>query len=186
MRHVRRCPFPLLYRSRSHFSTPTPISAHPAFALPHASLCLPWPPPTRQTAMPECPSNRVVGFTSPGSHAAHRPGHRPPRPSAHASAAPSAFSHQAQLKRARPPLFTTAATPGEPPPQATHVFALMRLEASLTMPSSMSSATRHLTMDGQPPALNHSAATSSSTLPASCCSLTSHLTPPASPLVYLR
>jgi hypothetical protein len=83
-------------------SLPTPISARPASALPRASLCLPWPPPTRQTATPEClsmpwlplkrhtttpecPSNRTAGFTSAGSRAAPRPGHRPHRPLAHAS-----------------------------------------------------------------------------------------------------
>jgi hypothetical protein len=89
--------FPL-YRSRSHLSTPTPISARPASAMPRASLCCPWPPPTLQTAMLECPSNCAAGFTSPGSHAVHRPGHRPPRLPAHASTMLSAFPHQAQLE----------------------------------------------------------------------------------------
>jgi hypothetical protein len=80
--HVCCRPFPLLHRSRSHLSNPTPISARLASALLSASLCLPWPPPTHQTTTLECPSNRTAGFTSPGSHDAHRPGRQPPWPPA--------------------------------------------------------------------------------------------------------
>jgi hypothetical protein len=114
------------------------------------------------------------------------------------------FSPSGLARACCPPLFTAAAVPGEPPPQATHVVTLMRFGASPTVssscsahragpktargrqPPSTSSTTRHLTTDGPPPAPNHPAATSSSTPPTSCCSLTSPPTTTTSPPVCHR
>jgi hypothetical protein len=114
------------------------------------------------------------------------------------------FSPSGLARVRSPPLFTAAAAPGEPPPQATRVVALMRLGASPIVPSSCSarsagpktargrqlpstsSTAGHLTTDGSPPAPNHLAATSPSTPSTFGCSPTSPPTPATSPPVCRR
>jgi hypothetical protein len=111
------------------------------------------------------------------------------------------FSPSGTARSRHPPLFAVATKPSEPPPQATHVVALMRLGASPTVLSSCSahsawsktawgclppltsSTAGRLNTDGPPPGPNHPAATSSSTPPVSCYSLTSPPTPVTSPSV---